>query len=144
MPPDVTSTDDGKQTAEVWGMVFPDDPDADVEVFDHKPDLSEMQAAVGGYIELVGLWDMGGAQLVVNEEGRLTGLPVNTVATVLARRLDIIVGPAILVGPADDGGELTPLTVDMLLLAAAAITEAGDDTLLSDVTRKLAHREGSS
>ena len=60
--------------------------------------LEELQQAVGGYIEIVPIdkeFDM-----VVNEEGKLYGLPVNEQATRLYRRVrytdDVIVGDVVL------------------------------------------------
>lgn len=59
--------------------------------------LEEMQGYVGGYIEIVGLND--GRLLVVNEEGKLDGLPINRGATAIWEanhgRTDIIVGDAL-------------------------------------------------
>lgn len=57
--------------------------------------LSEMQAVVSGYIEVVYLDD--GLIMVVNEEGKLNGLAINWNATKLYRKSlpwcnDIIVG----------------------------------------------------
>lgn len=43
--------------------------------------LAELQGIVGGYIEMVRLWD--GRVMVVNEEGLLRGLPFNRDATTL-------------------------------------------------------------
>lgn len=63
------------------------------------PTLEEMQKFVGGYIEVVTLAD--GSQLVLNEEGKLDGRPLNVGATVLAHRdraimeRDVIVGPVL-------------------------------------------------
>lgn len=45
--------------------------------------LEELQAVVGGYIELVFLDDN---ILVANEEGKLYGLPLNTKATEIMRK----------------------------------------------------------
>lgn len=62
-----------------------------------KFSLDEMQKAVGGYIELVYLPD---GILVVNEEGKVHGLPVNMLATDLVQQergaFDVIVGDALL------------------------------------------------
>ena len=57
-----------------------------------EPSLEAAQAIVGGNVELITLDD--GDQLLVDEEGRMKQLPVNTVATLLAQR--VIVGPALL------------------------------------------------
>lgn len=45
--------------------------------------LKELQSAVGGYIEIIYL--SNGMQMVVNEEGRILGLPVNKQATILGQ-----------------------------------------------------------
>lgn len=50
--------------------------------------LTELQAVVGGFIEVVHLPD--GRLMVVNDEGKLNGLPVNPKASELYP--DIIVG----------------------------------------------------
>ena len=62
--------------------------------------LPELQAAVDGYIEAVYFPD--GTVMLVNEEGKLKGMPYNDAATELARRAhallspdDHIVGPAL-------------------------------------------------
>ena len=59
--------------------------------------LSELQEYVGGYIEIV--WLRGGKILVVNEEGKINGLPINMNATYIIGEHgmdDNIVGNAIL------------------------------------------------
>ena len=63
--------------------------------------LEAFQAAVGGYIETVGL--DANATLICNEEGKLMGLPAN-------RRLgdDVIAGTFLIVGEED--GEFCSLT----------------------------------
>lgn len=62
----------------------------------HKPSLHDAQQFVGGYVELLNRDD---AQLLVNEEGRLYGMPLNCAATAW---LGVqIVGPVlVLVGDA--------------------------------------------
>lgn len=66
--------------------------------------LDELQRAVGGYIETLTLIP-GKAVMIVNEEGRILGLPVNPAASSLAGTL--IVGTALIVGV--DGEEFTDL-----------------------------------
>ena len=47
-------------------------------------ELDELQEAIGGYIELVSL--ASGKLLIVDEEGLLKSLPINTKASMLARK----------------------------------------------------------
>lgn len=56
------------------------------------PSLEEAQRLVGGFVEMITLDD--GDQLLVDEDGRIKGLPVNSIATLIAKRL--IVGRALL------------------------------------------------
>jgi hypothetical protein len=73
---------------------------ADGTVQDYPPaarkyTLQEMQAAVGGYIEIVRLGS-GRYLMVINEEGKLQGLPRNRLASILyANANDHIVGNAL-------------------------------------------------
>ena len=71
-----------------------------------EPDLKAAQDFVGGYVE--GITFPNGDYLIINEEGKLMGLPLNPEATALWRatfdndnyitgRDDFVVGPAILI-----------------------------------------------
>ena len=71
-----------------------------------EPDLKSAQDFVGGYVE--GITFPNGDYLIVNEEGKLIGLPLNPEATLLWRttfdndnfitgRKDWVAGPAILI-----------------------------------------------
>ena len=75
-----------------------------VEKIEDTPTLKEAQDFVGGMVECV-TWPNGDL-LIVNEEGKLMGLPLNPEATLLWRmtfdndnyvtgRKDFVVGPAI-------------------------------------------------
>ena len=76
-------------------------------------DLKTLQEIVEGYIETVptamaGEWshEQGvGLTLIINEEGKLLGMPVNRLATDMAYLFfnDVIVGNAILIGATDEG-----------------------------------------
>ena len=70
-----------------------------------EPDLKAAQDFVGGYVE--GIPFPNGDYLIINEEGKLIGLPINEQATKLWKetfdndnfitgRNDFVVGPAIL------------------------------------------------
>ena len=71
-----------------------------------EPDLKAAQDFVGGYVE--GITFPNGDYLIINEEGKLMGLPLNPEATALWKatfdndnyvtgRNDFVVGPAILI-----------------------------------------------
>ena len=75
-----------------------------VEKIEDTPTLKEAQDFVGGMVECI-TWPNGDL-LIVNEEGKLMGLPLNPEATLLWRmtfdndnyvtgRKDFVVGPAI-------------------------------------------------
>jgi hypothetical protein len=57
--------------------------------------LDELQKFVGGYIEILSL---GALVMVVNEEGKLNGLPVNLNATDIWGK-DVIVGDVLICSP---------------------------------------------
>lgn len=85
------------------------------ERFDYPSDgkkftLQELQAMVGGYIEHVILpRGNGHVQAFVNEEGKLTGLPYNEVASKIYGRepADVIVGTMVIVSTEDVGPDPT-------------------------------------
>ena len=58
---------------------------------DTPPSLEDAQRMVGGYVEML---QLGHAQLLVNEHGRLRNLPVNDAASHIAGQT--IVGHAVL------------------------------------------------
>ena len=72
------------------------------KVEDIKNELETLQNLVGGYIEVVSMG--GGVGLIVNEEGKLNGLPTN-----FPIGRDVIVGTAVFVAYGNDG-EFTDLS----------------------------------
>lgn len=66
-------------------------------VYDVEPTLEEAQKAVGGYVELVDLYEIGEGCLLVDEEGKLKRKPINELATKLYNKLfdGFIVGDVI-------------------------------------------------
>jgi Domain of unknown function (DUF3846) len=91
--------------------------EGEVEIHDGIPTLEQMQATVGGYIEAV---EIGDAIMWVNEEGKLSGLTPNNIATDLAEpgrwifEGDYIAGDVLLTGLADDDGETTGLSASWI------------------------------
>jgi hypothetical protein len=86
------------------------DPDGTHRVTEIEQSLGGFQAVVGGYIE--GVFGRV-ATVYVNEEGLLTGLPPNPLATLFAQRIlgagVVLVGTALIVGPGDGAGNDTPV-----------------------------------
>lgn len=64
-----------------------------------KPSLEEMQQAVGGYIEMIPTND--GCIMILNEDGKMKGLPLNSVATSMVTLFqgDFIVGDVLIGEP---------------------------------------------
>ena len=85
-----------------------------------QPTYADLSAAVGGPLEAVTLHSPGTkahCTMYVNEEGKLEGLPINIRASRFAHtgghwHRDVIVGPAVLIGPPDKDGNDTPLLLD--------------------------------
>lgn len=92
------------------------------------PTLEWLQAQVGGWIEPVRICLHGSCTMLVNEEGRLLGLPFNSPATELSRNNSMIVGDAVVMKA--EGNEFVPLDPDELKLIVAWCAQicAGDDT----------------
>ena len=81
-----------------------------IENVKDEPDLKAAQDFVGGYVE--GIPFPNGDYIIINEEGKLIGLPINEQATKLWKetfdndnfitgRNDFVVGPAILIKKSD-------------------------------------------
>ena len=56
-------------------------------VYDVEPTLEEAQKAVGGYVELVDLYEIGEGCLLVDEDAKLKRKPINELATKLYNKL---------------------------------------------------------
>jgi len=61
--------------------------DNSIEVGHYTMDLRWLQKQVGGYIEAVDLQQPDGLVMWCNEEGKLQGLPVNNIATMLFEKV---------------------------------------------------------
>jgi len=88
--------------------------------------LPEYQRIIGGLIEHVAL-ETPPAAMYVNEEGKIHGLPLNRRATLLLwmhnpafRYADIVVGDALLTGPADGHGYDTNVPDELVQTLFAA------------------------
>lgn len=85
-------------------------------------DLETLQSLVGGYIEAVNFGP--GVVALLNEDGKMLGLPTNNRATrwAIARNIglrpgDYIVGTMVIVGAVDADGDFTDVPDDVLELA---------------------------
>jgi hypothetical protein len=79
-------------------------------------EYTQLSTAVGGYIQHVPLSD--GLTIWVNEEGKLSGLPINLIATRVWEThfgvTDIIVGDCVFTGGIAEDGESLPLAQDFI------------------------------
>jgi hypothetical protein len=82
--------------------------------------LKFFQEIVGGWIEVVPAHllnrsrDFSTVSICLNEEGKLTGLPINPRASAwYYPPYDVIVGDVALIGPPDDEGNTTGFTVEL-------------------------------
>lgn len=102
-------------------------PDRSFTVTTIKPELDVMQKIVGGFIEVVGdPSGDNGFSAYCNEEGKIHELPLNTVSTLFMNFLytssglprfsahDVLVGPIIWCGGADDEGDDTSMPIDLI------------------------------
>jgi hypothetical protein len=75
--------------------------------------LAQLQREVGGYIEAVRLEEF---DFYLNEEGKMIGLPLNEVGTLLWESVygqtDVIMGNIVVVGKPDDEGYETELSLE--------------------------------
>jgi hypothetical protein len=100
------------------------------EVYIEEGDL---KTEVAGWIEAVPYPDRDDATAFINEEGKLIGLPLNTIASVILKpRLDdYIVGNAIICGFNPNTGETTDIPEDifnkLVDTAVLAVTDGRDD-----------------
>ena len=100
--------------------------DNSVEIF-HKAEfnLDFIQKIVGGWIEPVHLPNAG--TMYCNEEGKIQKLPHNSIATIMLELAagitdDWIAGDVVVVGPSDEKGDETDLTIGGFELIAQAVS----------------------
>lgn len=93
------------------GILITTDGKVSIEEYDENPLYESISEAIGGYFETVALRRRP-YLLLVNEEGRLLGLPVNTIASMLYG--EQIVGNAIVakVGKRDGERDIVGLSLD--------------------------------
>lgn len=82
---------------------------------DPGTELTQLQARVAGDVEVLRL---KGIDMWCNDLGKRQMLPFNRLATVLymyeAKNLDIIMGDVVITGPADDEGESTAISPEVV------------------------------
>lgn len=104
----------------ITAIVIPVDPGQPIRLHQIDPnDLDAYQQIIGGNLQIVSL-DRPPAAMYLNEEGKLNGMRVNHRATALAwvhnsdfRGSDVIVGPALIVGPTNQHGDDTSVPEDL-------------------------------
>lgn len=87
--------------------------DRECEVQTIDQDLETLQSLVGGYVEAVNFGP--GAVALLNEDGKMLGLPTNNLATLWIG--DYIVGTMVVVVAVDADGNFTDVPDDILELA---------------------------
>ena len=94
--------------------------DATVEPVELDSGYKSLQEAVGGNFDLV-VSATGKTSFWCHDEGKMIGLPINTVATKLLWKLnpafdgaDVLVGPIVISGGANDEGETLDINDEAL------------------------------
>jgi hypothetical protein len=98
-------------------VVITSDGRKSIEEFEVGQSFDLIRNTVGGYFQVVGL-DKLGADLWLNEEGKLDGLPQNPIGTALwvdeYGYTDVIVGNIIITGGADENGDTLGLSLEQV------------------------------
>ena len=100
----------------IRGVSIKTDRSVEVVTYDHAREYDTLRDAVGGRVEHVALKSPGerGVSMWVNEEGKIIGLPVNRIATMLWTEsfgpTDVMVGNVFITGSTDAFGDSTDLT----------------------------------
>lgn len=98
-----------------------------LDLSDPKQELTSLQGAVGGYVQVIELSE--DFTLWVNEEGKLLGLPENGIATAIwwtrfGTNTDIICGDVVFTGGLDEDGETKTISEDSLQRLAELVEDA--------------------
>lgn len=104
----------------ITAIVIPVDPGQPIRLQQLDPnDLDAYQQIIGGNLQIIGL-DRPPAAMYLNEEGKFNQLRINPRATALAwvhnsdfRGNDVVVGPALIVGPSNRYGDDTSAPEDL-------------------------------
>lgn len=92
--------------------------------------LPYLQDKVGGWVQAIDLQGkLAGFTLWLNEEGKITGLPFNDIATMLwelsyGAYTDIILGDCVITGGTDDEGETLGLDAEQIDYLEQVIKDA--------------------
>ena len=90
------------------------------KLIDIQNELEALQEAIGGYIESITL-DYG-AVMIVDEEGRLKGKPLNDLASIIAGTS--IVGKALIVGcDGEEFSDVPEMYIECILLLSDVLNE---------------------
>lgn len=106
-----------------------------LDLSDPKQELTSLQGAVGGYVQVIELSDT--MAMWVNEEGKLAGLPYNGIATALWEArfgvgTDVIMGNAVFTGTPDEDGDTQTIS-ESDLQRLAELVEMVDSAKLGKV-----------
>lgn len=106
-----------------------------LDLSDPKQELTSLQGAVGGYVQVIELSDT--MAMWVNEEGKLAELPYNGIATALWEArfgvgTDVIMGNAVFTGTPDEDGDTQTIS-ESDLQRLAELVEMVDSAKLGKV-----------
>jgi hypothetical protein len=110
--------------------IIPADISQPIRIEDVEVTLDQLQKAVGGDIQVVGLRELS-MNMYLNEEGKFGKFAPNSRATTLGheyraiRQDDHIVGDVVLLGPFDEEGEDTGLSPEQIAWLTAADQNLG-------------------
>ena len=120
----------------IRAVIVPADSEQPARIEDISPTLGVLQHLVGGWLEAIA---GDGWTAFINEEGKLNMLPVNEAGNRILAVLnwesvgrDVVVGPLLIVGPADENGFETSVSDDVLgkildwYRANGTVKKAGD------------------
>lgn len=107
----------------IKGVLIPCDEEQPVTLIElERGDYTKWQKHVGGLFDCISV-DRPPASLVINDEGKIHGLPLNRRATLFCwvgnhrfRGVDALVGDCLLVGPVDEEGETMTVPDELLEL----------------------------
>ncbi|MCI7222575.1 MAG: DUF3846 domain-containing protein [Erysipelotrichaceae bacterium] len=80
-------------------------PDETPSLIEFEESLENLQRYVGGNIEIIQPFEDDDVDVIINEEGKLNGLPLNRLLTSKGNIIDALMGDILIVGANNETGE---------------------------------------